>query len=81
MAMGETGMSDMTDMQMPSPKNSIPMLGGMGPFGPIDMGGMFNVLKVREGLSSYDDPGDYKHPAGTVASLASADDMKRDGVQ
>jgi hypothetical protein len=33
------------------------------------MGGMFTILKIREGLQSYDeDPGWYQHPAGTVAS-------------
>ena len=26
------------------------------------MGGMFTVLKVRDGITSYDDPGWYKHP-------------------
>ena len=33
------------------------------------MGGMFTVVKVREGLAAgdYKDPGHYKHPAGTVA--------------
>jgi hypothetical protein len=33
------------------------------------MGGIFSVVKVREGLaaSDYRDPGDYKHPQGTVA--------------
>jgi hypothetical protein len=33
------------------------------------MGGMFTVVKVREGLArgDYKDPGWYKHPAGTVA--------------
>jgi hypothetical protein len=33
------------------------------------MGGMFTVLKVREGLArgDYKDPGWYKHPQGTVA--------------
>jgi hypothetical protein len=41
---------------------------GVGPFGEIFMGGMFTVLKVREGLASYEgDPGWYRHPAGTVA--------------
>ena len=39
-----------------------------GPFGSIFMGGMFTILKVREGLSSYEkDPGWYQHPPGTVA--------------
>ena len=33
------------------------------------MGGMFTVVKVREGLArnDYKDPGWYKHPSGTVA--------------
>jgi hypothetical protein len=33
------------------------------------MGGMFSVVKVREGLArnDYKDPGWYKHPPGTVA--------------
>jgi hypothetical protein len=33
------------------------------------MGGMFSVVKVREGLArnDYKDPGWYKHPAATVA--------------
>lgn len=80
MTMGQNGMGEMADMRMPNPKNSIPMLGGKGPFGTIDMGGMFTIVKVREGLSSYDDPGDYQHPPGTVAELALADDLRRDGI-
>ena len=28
---------------------------------------MFTVVKVRDGLTSYDDPGWYRHPPGTVA--------------
>jgi hypothetical protein len=39
------------------------------------MGGMFTLMKIREGLAAndYKDPGDYKHPAGTVAyEVASA---------
>ena len=33
------------------------------------MGGMFTVVKVRQGLAKndYKDPGWYKHPEGTVA--------------
>lgn len=42
---------------MAHPENSVPMLGMEGPFGYIDMGGMFTLLKVREGLKSYEDPG------------------------
>ena len=81
MTMGQTGMGDMSEMSMPGPKNSIAMLGGKGPFGPIDMGGMFTILKVRDGIKNYEDPGDYQHLAGTVASIASADDLVRDGIR
>ena len=80
MTMGETGMGDMGDMQMPAPRNSIPMLMGKGQFGTIDMGGMFTVVKVREQLGGYDDPGDYRFPPGSVAAAASADELRRDGI-
>jgi hypothetical protein len=54
---------------MGKPRNSLFMAGGQGPFGNIFMGGMFTILKVREGLRRYDeDPGWYDHPAGTVAA-------------
>jgi hypothetical protein len=48
MTMGHRGMSDMAEMQMPVPPNSIPMRGGPAAFGYSDMGGMFTLLKVRE---------------------------------
>jgi len=69
MVMGERGMADMGEMQMPLPENTLPMMSGSGPFGPIEMGGMFSVVKIREGLAAgdYKDPGWYKHPQGTVA--------------
>ena len=81
MSMGENGMGDMADMQMPVPKNSIPMSGGTGPFDPITMGGMFTILKVREKLDGYHDPGWYQNPPGTVASLARVEDLTRDGIK
>ena len=69
MVMGERGMADMGEMEMPLPDNTLPMMTGSGPFGPLEMGGMFSVVKVREGLAKddYKDPGWYKHPPGTVA--------------
>ena len=69
MVMGERGMADMGEMAMPLPDNTLPMMTGTGPFGAIEMGGMFTVVKVREGLAhgDYKDPGWYKHPPGTVA--------------
>jgi len=81
MSMGTTGMGDMTGMDMPVPRNSIPMLGGKGPFGAIDMGGMFTILKVRDDLTSYADPGWYQHPAGTVAMPATAEELRADGIK
>jgi Multicopper oxidase len=47
MTMGHDGMGAMSEMDMPVPKNSIPMRGGGGPFGVVAMGGMFTILKVR----------------------------------
>ncbi len=81
MTMGDTGMGDMAGMMMPVPRNSIPMLGGKGPFSTIDMGGMFTIVKVRSDLASYDDPGWYDHPRGTVAESATAEDLKADGIK
>ncbi|MEO7095398.1 MAG: copper oxidase [Polyangiales bacterium] len=64
MPMGQNGMGEMMDMG--TPKNTLPMMSGKGPYGDIEMGGMFTVVKVREGLTSYDDPGWYKQPPGTT---------------
>ena len=62
-------MADMGEMEMPLPDNTLPMMTGFAQFGAVEMGGMFSVVKVREGLAStdYKDPGHYKHPPGTVA--------------
>jgi hypothetical protein len=69
MVMGERGMYDMKEMEMELPTNTIPMMAGTGPYGPIGMGGMFTTLKVREDLKAddYSDPGWYKQPPGTQA--------------
>ena len=67
MVMGEKGGS--MAHEMPLPDNTLPMMTGTGPFGPMEMGGMFTVVKIREGLArdDYSDPGWYRHPPGTVA--------------
>ena len=78
MTMGETGMAGMGEMGMPVPPNSIPMLGAPGKHGYIDMGGMFTILKVRDNLASYGDPGWYQNPPGTLASLANPKEMQHD---
>ena len=82
MMMGEHGMGEhgihVEAGHMAVPKNSIPMVGARGPFDYITMGGMFTILKVREHLNNYDDPGWYKHPPGTVADVVSAEELRRD---
>jgi FtsP/CotA-like multicopper oxidase with cupredoxin domain len=80
MTMGQGGMAEMSAMQMPQPKNSISMVGGEGPLGMIDMGGMFTILKVREKLTGDGDPGWYAAPKASVATEASAAELARDGI-
>jgi hypothetical protein len=69
MVMGERGMADMGAMEMPLPDNTLPMMTGTGPFGSLEMGGMFTTLKVRKNqkLGDFSDPGWYEQPAGTQA--------------
>jgi FtsP/CotA-like multicopper oxidase with cupredoxin domain len=69
MVMGERGMADMAEMEMPLPDNTLPMMTGDGPYGSVEMGGMFTVLKVRreQKPGDYSDPGWFRHPPGTVA--------------
>jgi FtsP/CotA-like multicopper oxidase with cupredoxin domain len=69
MVMGERGMADMAEMQMPLPDNTAPMMTGQGPFGALEMGGMFTLLKVRreQKPGDYSKPEWFKHPSGTVA--------------
>ena len=69
MVMGEPGMKDMKEVEMPLPDNTAAMMTGTGPFGAVGMGGMFSVVKVRKDqkLGDYRDPGWYKHPPGEVS--------------
>jgi len=85
MPMGSSGMAEMGEMEMPMPDNTLPMMTGFGQYGPIEMGGMFSVVKVREGHArdDYKDPGPYKHPAGTIAhevAGAAPDAPRREGA-
>jgi FtsP/CotA-like multicopper oxidase with cupredoxin domain len=86
MVMGERGMGDMAEMEMPIPDNTARMMGGEGPFGSVEMGGMFSVVKVRRDQKpgNYADPGWYQHPPGTNAyewtgSLAEPARFKSEG--
>jgi len=76
MAMGKDGMTEHGEhvaMGLPGPENTLPMMMGKGPFGDLEMGGMFTVLKVRDNLApgDYRDPGWYANPKGTVAKRVS----------
>ncbi|MBY0243074.1 MAG: copper oxidase [Burkholderiaceae bacterium] len=68
MVMGDKGGS-MGGMEMPLPENTLPMMTGEGPFGGVEMGGMFTVMKVRkeQKRGDYSDPGWFQHPKGSVA--------------
>lgn len=81
MPMGRNGMSEHAGhlaMGMPNmqgPPNTLPMMTGQGPFGALEMGGMFSVMKVRDDLApgDYRDPGWYDAPRGSVAYRVSSD--------
>ena len=83
MPMGSTGGAAMTEMRMPTPDNTLPMMTGEGPFGSVEMGGMFSVVKVREGLArgDYRDPGWYKNPPGTVAHKVDGGAVAAAGIE
>jgi FtsP/CotA-like multicopper oxidase with cupredoxin domain len=81
MTMGQDGMGDMGDMGMAVPENSIPMVGAAGKHDYITMGGMFTVLKVRDGITSYADPGWYENPPGTLALPATASELEENGIR
>ena len=71
-------MNEMSQMRMPQPANAISMLGGKGPHGVIDMGGMFTIVKVRDRLHPGVDPGWYVAPA--TSSEATPSDLLGDGI-
>lgn len=73
------GTNKMMDMgiKMKYPPNMSP-IGNPGPFGVIEMGGMFTVFKVRNNITSYVDPGWYQHPLGTVAEPVNIDTVPQD---
>ena len=53
-----------------------------GPHDYITMGGMYTNIKIREKIDNYDtDPGWYEAPAGTLASVAGAEELRRDGIE
>jgi manganese oxidase len=87
MHMGEAGMAGVLHHgnghheAMPMPRNSVAMQTTPGPFGSIEMGGMFTLVKVRDQVVEDDDPGWYEHPEGTVARPATEQELRRDGIE
>ena len=64
-----------TDGGHQGPVNTSAMMTGKGPFGNMEMGGMFTVVKVRDDIApgDFSDPGWYGHLEGTVARRVSSD--------
>jgi len=66
--MGESGSRGMHHgAGFEGPRNTIPMMWGEGPFGPLEMGGMFTVVKIRDGEVTNKELGWYDNPKGTIA--------------
>lgn len=87
--MATNGMGEMFEMYgtgtamhdgMKVPANISP-IGNPGPYGVIEMGGMFTILKVREGITTYADPGWYHPLEGTVAESIGPQERKQDSAQ
>ena len=88
MAMGKSGMYEHEQHaamgHMKGPENTLPMMVGQGPFGPIGMGGMFTVVKIREHLLGSTDPGWYDssnvpraHRVSASATTATTEDQAK----
>lgn len=62
-------MPGMTEMEMPLPDNTAPMMAVVRPFELLAVGGMFSVRKVRRDQKpgGHKDPGWFKQPPGTTA--------------
>ena len=78
-AMGKNGMVEhQAHVEMghhQGPPNTLAMETGRGPYGNMEMGGMFTVIKVRDDLkpSDYRDPGWYPAVRHTTAARLSID--------
>ncbi|NGX27710.1 MAG: hypothetical protein K940chlam6_01648, partial [Chlamydiae bacterium] len=58
-----------------------PMLGFDGQFGQTVLGGMANILRVREGITTYEDPGPYHFPKETLAEPVTKKELKKNGIK
>lgn len=70
------GSNKMMEMDLRLPAN-LSSIGSPGPFGVIELSGMFTLLKVREGLTSYSDPGWYENPLGTIAEVVNSETIPK----
>ena len=76
--MGRDGMAEHqehTDAGHQGPVNTMAMMTGHGPFGNVEMGGMFTLVKVRDDIApgDYRDPGFYAAPGQPRAARISTD--------
>jgi len=79
-AMAQGAMNESSqDLASETPPNSLPMVGGNGPYGTITMSGMFTIMKVREAEPT-GDGGWYSPPEGTLARPATEAELSRDGI-
>jgi FtsP/CotA-like multicopper oxidase with cupredoxin domain len=76
MIMSDKGMAAMNEMTMPQPNNTLSMVPTPGPFGPIGMGGMFTIIKVRDDEAA--GTSWYQHPEGTVARKVTKAELEDD---
>jgi len=60
-------MADMAEMEMPLPDNTLPMMSGQGPYGPVEMAAMFYP---DEGAARAEAAADYSDPSGTSSRPA-----------
>ena len=78
-AMGQHGMAEHQEHvdagHHQGPPNTLPMMTGKGPYGNLEMGGMFTMVKVRDHITpgDFSDPGWYEAPDGTRAWRVSSD--------
>lgn len=85
--MGRDGMAEHQEHvnmgHMKGPDNTLPMMSGQGPYGNLEMGGMFTLIKVRDHIApgDFSDPGWYRAPPGTVARRVSSDPEFGDPVR
>lgn len=78
MPMGQHGMAEHgrhLAHGLQGPENTLPMSGGQGLHGPIGMGGMFTLVKVRDDQppGDYRDPPLYRSPPARTARRVSTD--------